>query len=196
MQNFPDSILLQQATCGALWAVTRDSDSYKNIAISAGTIDAIVCLILVHPHDVGVLESALKFLASLSSVKKCAKEVANASGIDVVVEAMRSNSSSIELIRNGSLFIQNMAFADSGYADQAVQGITSILHCMDEHPDCVRLVEDSCRALRCLVLHSKECKDRVLTANGVGVIEKVMNENFNVSTVQECTHLLLDELLQ
>ena len=163
------------------------------MAVSAGAVDAVIYLLLVHPTEIKVLESAVNVLANLSSLKKCTKTIADAGGISTVIETMRSNPSSTSLILSGSRFIQHMALSDREYANEALGGITPILGCMDEHPDCAKLVEESCKALRCLVLKSESCKDRVITADGVAVIEKTMEEN---STSQRWQTLLLDELFQ
>jgi len=192
MQTIPTSASLQQASCGALYAITK-GDAHKNMAISAGAVDAVIYLMLVHPTEIKVLENAVNVLANLSSLKKCTKAIAYAGGISTVTEIMRSNPSSTGLILSGSRFIQNMALSSREYADEALGGITPILGCMDEHPYCSKLVEESCKALRCLVLKSESCKDRVINADGVAVIEKTMEEN---STSQRWQMLLLDELFQ
>ncbi|KAL7541290.1 hypothetical protein ACHAXR_010895 [Thalassiosira sp. AJA248-18] len=192
MQTIPTSSSVQQASCGALHAITK-GDAHKSMAISAGVVDAIIYLMLVHPNENKVLENAVNVLTNLSSLKKCTKTIADAGGISTVIETMRSNPTSTGLILSGSRFIQNMALSDSEYANEALGGITPILGCMDEHPACAKLVEESCKALRCLVLKSESCKDRVINADGVAVIEKTMEENI---TSQRWQTLLLDELFE
>jgi len=192
MQTIPTSASVQQASCGALYAITN-VDAHKNIAISAGAVDAVIYLMLVHPNEIKVLENAVNVLVNLSSLRKCTRTIANAGGISTVTEIMRSNPTSTGLILGGSRFIQNMSLSRREYADEALGGITPILGCMDEHPDCSKLVEESCKALRCLVLKSETCRDRLITADGIAVIEKTMKEN---SGSQRWQTLLLDELYQ
>jgi len=192
MQTIPTSASLQQASCGALYVITN-VDAHKNIAISAGAVDAVIYLMLVHPNEIKVLEHAVNVLVNLSSLRKCTRTIANAGGISTVTEIMRSNPTSTVLILGGSRFIQNMSLSRREYADEALGGITPILGCMDEHPDCSKLVEESCKALRCLVLKSETCRNRLITADGIAVIEKTMNEN---SGSRRWQTLLLDELFQ
>lgn len=192
MQSIPTSAPLQQASCGALYAITK-GDAHKNLAISAGAVDAVIYLMLVHPNEIKVLENAVNVLVNLSSLRKSTDTIANAGGISTVIEVMRSNPTSTSLILSGSRFIQNMSLSRREYADEALGGITPMLGCMDEHPDCAKLVEEACKALRCLVLKSESCRDRLISADGVAVIEKTMEEN-NAS--QRWQTLLLDELFQ
>lgn len=190
MQTIPTLAPVQEAACGALAAITK-GDAHKSRAISAGAVDAVIYVMLVHPSSIKVLENATRVLANLSSLKKCTKTIADAGGISTVIETMKSYTSSTSLIISGIRFIKNMALSDAEYANEAVGGIAPILECMEDHPDCAKLVEESCKALRCLVLKSESCKDRVITADGVAVIEKTIN-----STSQRWQTLLLDELFQ
>ena len=193
MQTAPTSASLQQAICGALHATTK-CDDHKDMALSAGAVDGIIYILLVHPNDINVLVNAVNVLGNLSSVKKGAKAIAEAGGISTVIEIMRSHSiSSTDLILSGSRFIQNMALADREYANEATPSIAPMLECMKEHPSCAKLAEESCKALRCLVLKSESCRDKVLSSNGVAIIEKTRAENSNS---QRWQMLLLDELFQ
>lgn len=192
MQALPTSVALQQASCCALRAFTK-GDAHKSMAVSVGAVDAVVYVMLIHPMEIEAIENAVVVLANLSTLKKYTKTIANAGGISTVIETMRNNPSSPGLILSGSRFIGNMALSGSEYANEALGGIMPILGCMDEHPDCATLVEESCKALRCLVLKSESCKDVVISSDGVTVIEKTMEQN---STSQRWQTLLLDELFQ
>jgi len=190
MQTFPTSASLQQAACGAINAITK-GDAHKDLALNAGVVDVILYSLLVHPDDLKVLENAMDCLVSLSL--RSTKIIANAGGISTVTETLRSNQSSVDLIISGSRFIQNMAIADREYANEALSTVTPILNCMKGNPNHIKLVEESCKALRCLVLKSESCKDKVLSSGGVAIIEKTIEEN---STSRRWQTLLLDELLE
>ena len=86
-----------------------------------------------------------------------------------------------------------MTLADPEYANEAAGGIMPILSCIEDHPANERLVEETCQALRCLVQQSENCKDQVLSANGVAVIEKTLRDNGSSGRWQT---LLLDELFE
>jgi len=196
MQNLSDCTPTQRASCGALWACIHDSDVNCRIAVSLGAIDAVICLVLVHPSDVFILENAIMILESLSSFKEYVKQIVDAGGISLVVETMRSHPSSTKLIRHGSIFIANLTQAYSSLSDEAVRCVTAIIRCIDENPTLVELIVDCSRTLHSLVSHSRKCKDRLLAANGLGVVEKIINQNASIQQVNDCAHLLLDDILQ
>ena len=191
MQTYPTSTSLQEACCGALHVTIRDSDEHKTFCISAGAVDAIICVILVHPNETSVIENALRVLVTLSSQGKCVKAISDAGGISTVVEIMRSNSVSPSIIDYGSRFITSMVDADPEYANEAVPGITSILTCMKQQTQNTPLIEALCKSLHSLVLASENCADRVISADGVTAVEAILHENENNTViVQQCNSLL------
>ncbi|KAL9188497.1 hypothetical protein ACHAXT_006875 [Thalassiosira profunda] len=192
MRTIPTSASLQQASCGALSALMKE-DAHKSIAASAGAIDAVICLIVTHLDQVEVLENAVQVMANLSSVQQCTKTIADAGGISTVVELMKAHPCSLELIHSASEFLRNMALVDPEYANEACGAISPILNCMEEHPDNARLKEEACHALHSLVQKSENCKDQVLSANGVAVIENTLKGNGSSERWQT---ILLDELFE
>ena len=194
MQAFPTTATLQQASCRALCSISKGptptiAEAHKDMLLATGAAEVIIYALLVHPTDMNVIEHAMNVLASLSSSRKGTKTIADAGGISTVIETMKVNPSSTDIIPSGARFVQSMALADLEYANECVGAIAPILFCMNEHPDCQPLIEDSCKALRCLVLKSESCKDRVITANGVAIIEKTRR-----TASQRWQTLLLDEL--
>ena len=119
------------------------------------------------------------------------KAISDAGGISTVVEIMRSNHVSPSIIDYGSRFITSMVDADSEYANEAVPGITSILTCMKQQTQNEPLIEALCKSLHSLVLASENCADRVISADGVTVVEAILHENENNTViVQQCNSLL------
>lgn len=191
MQTYPTSKSLHEACCGALHVAIRDSDEHKTFCVSAGAIDAIICVMLVHPHDTSVIENALSVLVTLSSQDKCVKAISDVGGINTVVEIMRSNPVSPSIIDYGSRFITSMVEADPEYTNEAVPGITSILTFMKQQTQNEPLIEALCKSLHSLVLASENCADRVISADGVTAIETILNEHENNTViVQQCNSLL------
>lgn len=202
MQIIPESSSVQLATCKALNSIILESEAHMKIAMSLGVVDATICLILVHPHDVMVLQEAIKVLGNLCDLKSCLDEMAEKGGITTVIDAMRSNSSSVELIITGAGFIRSM---NAQYADASSGCIIPIISCMNSHPESKELIVESCCALKSLVAKSEYCKERVLVANGRSILEKIITEKKYIDTTLQSNdrrnasvtvsiHSLLDEL--
>ncbi|KAL7467806.1 hypothetical protein ACHAXS_008042 [Conticribra weissflogii] len=192
MQNLSDSGSTQRASCSALWTCIHDSDANSLIAVSLGAIDAVICLVLVHPSDVALLESAIMILESFSSSKKYVKQIVDAGGLSLVVETMRSHPTSPKLIRNGSIFIANLIRVYPSLSNEAARCVTSIIRCIDENPTLVELIIDCCRTLHSLISHSHRCKDRILAANGLGIVEKIINQNADIQQVNDSDAFLCE----
>jgi len=191
LQNNDTSTSLLEACCLALYAAINDSGEYKKLCLSTGAIDAIICLMMVNPHKTSLLEAALTVLASLSSKKKCVAAIANAGGIGSVATSMRSNPTCSGIIRHGSRFIKNVVKTDPAFANEAVPAVVSILSCIKEQVHDQVLIEELCKSLHYLVLVSENWADRIISADGIAVIETTMKENdSNRKIVHECDVLL------
>jgi len=191
LQNIDTSASLLEACCFALYAAIRGSDEHKKLCLSTGAIDAIICLILVHPHETSLLETALTVLMSLSSQKKCVTAIVNSGGIGSVVATMRSNPTCSGIIKRGSRFISNVVERDPTFANEAVPAVVSILSCIRDQVHDQILVEELCKSLHYLVLVSENWADRIISADGVSVIEIAMKRNeSNARIVHECDVLL------
>lgn len=191
LQNNDTAISLLEACCLALRAAINDSDEHKKLCLSTGAIDAIICLIMVYPHKTSLLEAALTVLVSLSSKKKCVAAIAKAGGIGSIAMAMRSNPTCSGIIRNGSRFVKNVVKADHDFANETVPAAVSILSCIKEQVNDQVLVEELCKSLHYLVLKSENWADRIISADGIAVIETAMKHNDkNRKIVKECDVLL------
>jgi hypothetical protein len=191
IQTNDTSTSLLEACCGALHAAIQDSDEHKNLCLSTGAVDAIICLIMVHPHDTFLLERALNVLVSLSSLEISGAAIDNAGGVGIVVDTMRSNATSPGIINLGSRFIVNMVATDPKYANEFVPAVVSMLSCAKDQIKNEEMIERICKSLHCLVLLSENCADRVISADGVAVIEMAMRENEgNIVITQVCNILL------
>lgn len=199
MQQIIELSSLQEATCKALCAIIEGSEVYKNIALSLGIIDATICLILVHPHDVNVINEAVKVLLSMSDLNGCVEKIALGGAITAVIDAMHSNKTSVDLTISGARFIRNLVLAEEKLVNDTIESITVIISCMDEHPESAELLVEACDALKCLVTSSEVCKKHLLASHGRSILEKIITEKKygdmeGSSLVTIAIHSLLDEL--
>jgi hypothetical protein len=195
----PESSSLQVVACKAIFIIIEGSDEQKNIAISLGVIESIICLILVHPHDVNVLDEAVNILTSLSLVDGCLSQIADNGGLTAVIDAMHSNNESDELIIAGARFIRGVVLGDEKYANDVTESIPPILSCISKHPESTELLVLSCETLKCLITRSETCKKHLLASQGRSILEKIIAEkkygnSTGSSSATISVHALLDEL--
>mmetsp|Transcript_7671 Transcript_7671/g.16298 ORF Transcript_7671/g.16298 Transcript_7671/m.16298 type:complete len:1002 (-) Transcript_7671:50-3055(-) len=193
MKRNADSQILHRAASGALDTLTKeDSIKTKMMVIKLGAVEILVQSARTHSSDIKVLDNVVKVLMNLSSLKRDS-DITYDSGMTTVVKAMEANPFATGLIMSGSRFCGNMALISPQYADEAIGGIQAMLDCMNENPSASKLVEEACKALRCMVLKSELCRNYLLQNNGVSIIEKTLAYN---TTSQRWQILLLDELFQ
>ena len=199
MKQLIEASSLQEVTCKALCAIIDDFEVHKKIALSLGIVDAIICLILVHPHDVIVLNEAVKVLTSLSTVNGCMEKIANGGAITAIIDAMHSNKTCLDLTIVGARFIHNAVLEEKKLANDATESITAIISCMNGHPESTELLVVACDALKCLIICSEVCKKHFLVSHGRSILEKIIAEKKydgkeGSSQATIAVHSLLDEL--
>ena len=193
MKRNADSHSIQRVACGALDSLTReDSNKTKTMVMKLGAVEILVQCARTHSSDVRVLENVVKVLTNLSSLQRDSDIIYDL-GMTAVVEAMEANSFAAGLVMSGSRFCGNMALISPQFADEAIGAIQPMLDCMDKNPSAMKLAEEACKALRCMVLKSERCRNYLLQNNGVSIIEKTLAFN---TTSQRWQILLLDELFQ
>ena len=188
MKRNTDSVSLHRVACGALDFLTKeDSIDTKTI------VEILARTARTHSSDVKVLENVVNVLMNLSSLKRESAMIYDSGCMTTVVNAMKENSSATGLVMSGSRFCGNMALVSPQFADEAIGGIQPMLDCMNTHPSALKLAEEVCKSLRCMVLKSELCRNYLLQNNGVSIIEKTLAFN---TTSQRWQTLLLDELFQ
>lgn len=199
MQTLPESSSLQEVACKAIFILIEGSDEQKDIAISLGVIDLIICLILVHPHDVNILDEAVNILISLSIVDDCLSQIVDNGGLTTVIDAMNTNNMSIELIIAGARFIRGVVLEEEKYVNDVTESIPPILSCISNHSESTELLVLSCETLKCLITRSEICKKHLLASQGRSILEKIVAEKkyskcTGSSSATISVHALLDEL--
>ena len=183
MQNFPDSPGTQKAACGALWSLATLSDEVQNAVASNGGIDAIMCAFLLHQDKVELLELACGVLCSLSVNKRIVKAIADAGCIGAVTELIRNHMTCSELFQTSCLFLHNMAFFDTNYAEEASASCSSIIRAMKENPDDATLIRAACCALSSLAANAEACRERIHACGGVSTIARAKERFRNFADV-------------
>lgn len=183
MQNFPDSPGTQKAACGALWSLAALSDEVQSAVASNGGIDAIMCAFLLHQEKVDLLELACGVLCSLSVNKRIVKAIADAGCIGAVTELIRNHVSCSELFQTSCLFLHNIAFFDTNYAEEASAACSSIIRAMKENPDDATLIRAACCALSSLAANAEACRERIHACGGVSTIARAKERFRNFADV-------------
>jgi len=183
MQNYPDSPGTQKAACGALWSLATLSDEAQNAVASKGGIDAIMCAILLHQDKPDLLELACGVLCSLSVNTRNLKAIADAGSIAAVTELIRNHISCSALFQTSCLFLHNMAYFDTNYAEEASAACSSIIRAMNENPDDATLIRAACCALSSLAANAEACRERIHACGGVSTIARARERFRNFADV-------------
>jgi hypothetical protein len=176
MQSHMESGELLELACGALWTVVDDSMDRKKDFVANGAIDAVTCAIVMHPERTATLEKACGVLSNVSSEGPLADAIANAQGVSIVAEAMRNNSSSVELLEVGCLTLRNIVYMFPDLAQEASPAISSVISAMKDNVDAVGFQQEACNLLWILAAEEESCKSKIVALDGLGVLMKCLED--------------------
>ncbi|KAL3921459.1 MAG: hypothetical protein SGILL_002736 [Bacillariaceae sp.] len=185
MQLHMESGRVLEGACGALWTLVDVSMDMKKDVVANGAIDAVLCAIAVHPTDAATLEMACGVLSNVSSEGPLAEAIADAQGISIVAEAMRSNIQAVGLLEVGCLMMRNVTFMFPDVAHEAALVIATIVNSMQDNLNSADFQKEACNLLWILVAEDESCQSKVLALDGLSVLMKVMEENRDNAELQK-----------
>lgn len=186
MQNHMESGDLLEVACGALWSLVDDSHDRKKDVVGNGAIDAVTCALVMHPGRPDTLVKACGVLSNVSFEGPFAEAIANAQGVSVVVEAMRSNSSSVPLLTTGCIVLRNIVVQYPDFVEEASGAVSTTINAMRDNPDEVAFQEEACTLLWILAAHGGwEIQSKICALDGIAVLMKTLEHNSDIAEVQE-----------
>jgi len=184
MQTHMESGELLETACGALWSLVDESVDRKKDVVASGAIDAVTCALVMHPDRTGTLEKACGVLSNVSE-GPLAEAIANAQGVSIVVEAMRSNFQCIPLLETGCVVLRNILVQFPDFSSEAEGAISTIINAMRDNPKEVNFQREACSALWVMAAQSENCQSKILALDGVSVLMKSLDHNSEIPQVQE-----------
>lgn len=185
MQSHMESGELVEQACGALWTIIHDSMDRKKDVVGNGAIDAVTCAIVMHPGNPEALEKACGVLSDVSSEAPLAAAIANAQGVTIVAEALRSNPNHLGLLEVGCLTLRNVVSVLSEVASEASAVIATVVHAMDDNFDSVGFQKEACNLLWILGSEDDSCQSKILALDGLSVLMKCLEENRDDTELQQ-----------
>ena len=185
MQTHMESASVLEMACGALCSKINGSPQGKKDLVESGGLDAVTCVLVMHPNESAALEKAFGVLSCMSASTDFAEDVANAQCMSNVVEAMRANNSCITLLEFGCLVLRNIILLRAEHVSEASSVVGTILNAMGEHPDAVGFQREACSLLWAMAAVSDTCKSKVLSLDGIAVLLNCLEHNSSFSDVQD-----------
>ena len=171
--------------CGALENYISGSDKMKSILAGIdGGIDAVTCVLVMHPDSTDILERAIGILTSLSSRPAVSKHVVSAEWIDSILDVMQNNNESPALLASVSIFLRNVILADPRFVENANGAISIVINAMRHHKKSAEFQRAACNLLWIMSATSAESRAKILELDGVSVLMDTL-EGSQVQGVQD-----------
>jgi hypothetical protein len=160
-----------------------------------GGIDALSCVLVMHPSIPVLLESAVGVLSSLSASKDLAKAAVSVQSIEAVSDVLRNNSRNRRLLHFCTLFLKNSVVAKPEHVAAVKDAIPSVIKFLKEdeiHDPEFQMC--ACAFLMVVASASSDCRAYIESLDGVRLLLHMM-ETSQVPGVRDAAVLAFNKLV-
>jgi hypothetical protein len=170
IHNCPNNFKVQQMGCGALGALSYDTNSIQHI-MDAGGLRAVIAAMERFPKKLAVHKEGCYFFQNLivRSIDALSA-VSNSQVVSIIVEAMSNADSDTEFLLSVCGLIANLAVnkeaKESVGKSDAIFAVISVLKTTDD----VEVKQAACTALKNLAVGSTENQTKILEKGGLDAL--------------------------
>lgn len=176
IQNHLESYDVVEMACGTLWSMMYGSlDLQKQfLELDAGA-DAVACTLVMHPRSTSLLEKSCGILAtSCVGAHPRANHVASEAILNVI-EAMRNNSKSVDLLQYGTQYIRNVIQQSPDLVGEAEGAISVLIDALKNFASADRFLREACYFIWTISELSKDAKSKILALDGVSIVMAILD---------------------
>ena len=178
-----DAVL--EMACSALWTLIHGSEDIKRRLVETdGSIEALTCVMVMHPEVPALLEKVVGVLSSLSSSQDLASKVISNQTMDAVLDVVRNNGSAIFLLHFCILFLKNAVVVNPELSRSVKESIPIVLTALKSSNSNPDFQHGACVFLWVVALSSPECKSEIVASDGMTILMLVL-EGTQVQAVQD-----------
>jgi hypothetical protein len=196
IQTHLDCSAVAELACSALWSLIYGSDDMKSQLINTeGGIDALTCVLVMHPTIPVLLESAVGVLSSLSASKDLAKAAVSVQSIEAVSDVLRNNNRNRRLMHFCTLFLKNSVVAKPEHVAAVKDTIPTVIKFLKEdeiHDPEFQMC--ACAFLMVVASASSDCRAYIESLDGVRLLLHMM-ETSQVPAVRDAAVLAFNKLV-
>ena len=162
-----DAPEIVDTACGALWGLIHQSQSLRQQFFDVdGGVEAIACTLVMHGESVGILEKACGVLAISTADPQATAVAASVDGVTSMVETMRNNPRSVQVLQYGAHFLRNTVKLDHRYVGEAEGAISVLVSAMKVFTQADPLLKEACYFLWTMSELSADSKSKIIALDG------------------------------
>jgi hypothetical protein len=182
LQNHLEDKQVVHMACGALCSNVHGSEERKRALLETdGGLDAIACVLVMHPDSEAILETVCGIFTSLTIQHDMVQDVAQTEGFHNMVDVMRSGS----VLKSGSRFLLNTCLVFPEFADEAASVVPAIVQGMKSHLRDAAFQRETCSLLWLVAAQSSDAKSKILALDGVALLMSILESYSGVEQVEE-----------
>lgn len=193
MQNHLEAAEVLEMACGCLTSVVHGSMPRKTKLAQVSGVDAVACCFVMNADNPVLLANAGGLLSTLSTNPFLTEKIIHAQGLSLVVDAMRCNGSSLDVLLAGSAFLRNVIVISPEHAAETISAAPSVLSGMTRSAD-PTFMSTACSFLWAISALSAEGRRKILALDGVAILMNTMEEYSDVPLVLDAALGAINQL--
>jgi hypothetical protein len=175
-----------EVACGALWGLIHRSHVLRQqfIANDSG-VESVTCTLVMHPRATSLLEKACGVLALTCTNSRSAAGVIGADGVSSVVETMRNNPKSVNILQHGAHLLRNTINRNQSFVEEAMGAITVLMHALRDFSRNDPFQSEGCNFIWTIAEHSHEAKRKIIATQGIPILRKILDQKGVSSFVKD-----------
>ena len=167
LRNQLDTPDLLMFTSFLLWQLLENNEEKKSEFLSENGLEVLTSIIVMHQADTELIEMIAGTLASLSALPKSLGSIDDKQVMSDLVEIMKRNGDSPDLLRYAILFLKNTIVNNPLRLDDVEVSIPLIVAAMGKHTKDTSLLREACAFLWACAIYSEECRGKIMGLNGL-----------------------------
>jgi hypothetical protein len=176
IQTHMDAQEVIEVACGALWGLIHRSHILRQQFFdNANGVESVTCTLVMHPRSTALLEMACGVLAFTSTNARGAAAVVVADGVSNVVETMRNNPKSINILQHGAHFLRNTIIRNHNYVGEATGVIPVLINGLkDFRAD--TFLSEACNFIWTISELSYDAKSKIIAMEGIPILMAILDQ--------------------
>lgn len=185
IQNHLESHEVVDMACGVLWSFIHGSYDLRQqfLEIDSG-VESVACTLVMHPRSTKLLEKACGVLATISIEPHPRASTVTAEGVSNVVETMKQNEESVELLQYGALFLRNAILRSQELVHEASGAIPVLIAALRHFNRADAFQRETCYFIWSIAELSHDAKSRILALDGLSVVMAILNRTSGIEIVE------------
>lgn len=184
-----------EVACGTLFGLIHRSPILRQQFFDNNSgVESVTCTLVMHSRSTVLLEKACGVLAFSSTNSRPFAGAVVADGVYNIVETMRNNPNSINILQHGAHFLRNTIMRSQSYVGEATGVVSVLINALKDFTLSDTFLSEACYFIWTIAELSYEARSRIIAMDGVSILLAILDQNVGNKFVEDAAYGAFTEL--